>query len=635
MNTFQLKMADDQPMGLAECFGDEDLFEDNEDKHQDKDGYRVYTGSNPGYAAIEAGGEFPLIKNLSNFYIKFSQWVRTTVDEMPISYYDGELITEDGTTEFTKMPAAAMEDASSFKKYIANLCGTKALIVGNPGEVVKAIKTFNKNVQFFEAQEFGYDESLTRYYTADFTITADKIIPEKTPIKYGTEIGTNKLGFKLADGTQRKKTTDFIINRLFAWDNPLVIYNTMAFTFYPLIYPFLKQKNPNKFFLMLKGSSGAGKSQMSKWMQNFYGTFSYLPPWNSTDTSVNIMGTLFKDALFCVDDLKLQNLKSDKDPSKIMTVLQNYSDGNSRQRANVDLTLKDARTIKGQLMISAEDLVISETSTIARGIIIQVDSKKVKMDELSEISKMSNEFNTIMPYFIQFILRNYGQEKIEKIFEAAHKTISAHPMINDPEISPDNLPRIINNFAALKTSWEVLSGFLLNDMSTEIKAEYQKRFENNLIALMKENIDRINNYKPEIIFETAFWDLVQNGTFSLRRLDRNGKFEILPLKEGKVVGFYTKDTDDIRIIIQLTTAVKEMRGRVENFAISEDALKSKLLKEGKIKTTGSGRFSLNGFKARGVEWSGDFPQKLFGLEEKADPVEEATEILADTENIVF
>ena len=630
MNAQIIRLGNNDIQSYESYFENEEFFGNDEVNYQEIDDYRVYTGSNPGYTRYIKIADIPDETKLSNFYINFSRWVRTIADGAPISFYDGELVTAYGTTEFINMPAAAMEDASSFKKYVANLSGPKALMYGNPGEIVKAIKSFNNNVHFFEAKEFGYNESLTKYYTENFVITADAILDEKTPIKYKENWGNNKLGFKTSIENDAKGVRDFILNNLLTWDNPLVVYNALAFTFYPLIYPFLKEKNPNKFYLMLKGSSGAGKSQMSKWMQNFYGNFSTLFSWTSTDTSINVTGTSFKDALFCVDDLKLQNLRSDKDANKVMMVLQTYSDGTARNRANVDLTLKDIRAIKGHLMISAEDLVISETSTIARGVIIQVDSKRVKMDELSEINKMSSVFNTIMPYFIQNILKNYDQERIEKIFDNAHLFISEHPLINDPDISPDNLPRIINNFAALKTSWQVMSDFFFSDKPEEMKTEYQNCFNQNLIALMKENIDRINNYKPEVVFEQGFWDLVQNGTLSLRRVNRLGKLEVPSIDEmGKNVGYYTVDGQKVRIIIQLTNALREMRGRVENFAISEDALRAKLLKEGKIKTSKCGRFSLNDYKARGVEWIAEYPRSIFGLKEESDPVEEASEILAE------
>ena len=199
MNAQIISLNTEHLSSYEESFGNQDLFEGNNENYKDVENYRVYTGSDPGYAEIAPGAEFPVLKHLSNFYIEFSKWVRTVVDEMPVSYYNGKIITADSETEFTKMPASAMEDASSFKKYIANLCGPKALIFGNPSEVVKAIKTFNKNVPFFEAQEFGYDDELSCYYTEEFTITANGFLDQKTPIKYKENLGNNKLGFRTAN----------------------------------------------------------------------------------------------------------------------------------------------------------------------------------------------------------------------------------------------------------------------------------------------------------------------------------------------------------------------------------------------------------------------------------------------------
>ena len=69
-----------------------------------------------------------------------------------------------------------------------------------------------------------------------------------------------------------------------------------------------------------------------------------------------------------------------------------------------------------------------------------------------------------------------------------------------------------------------------------------------------------------------------------------------------------------------------MNGRLENFAISEDALRSKLLKKGRSKYKSGEKFSVNNYKASGVEWIGEYPKSVFGIKE-SDPVEEASEIL--------
>ena len=208
-----------------------------------------------------------------------------------------------------------------------------------------------------------------------------------------------------------EKIKSDVIEKLLNWDDPKVMYNALAFSMYPLVYPFLKDRNPNKFYMMLKGPSGSGKSQMSRWFQNFYGDFATLLAWTSTNTSINILGSAFKDALLVVDDLKVQNFRTESEAKSVMITLQNYSDGTGRQRANVDLTIRDQRIINGHLMISAEDLVISETSTIARGVIINVNSKTVKMEEVNELNNISKTFSGIMPYFIQHIINTTDKRK--------------------------------------------------------------------------------------------------------------------------------------------------------------------------------------------------------------------------------
>ena len=482
--------------------------------------------------------------------------------------------------------------------------------------------------------------TLDSYITEDFIITQDEFLQVKTPIKYSDNWGSNKLGFELVASDQMKEIKSNIINKLLKWDDPKIMFNALAFAMYPLIYPFIKERNPNKFYLMLKGPSGSGKSQMSKWFQNFYGNFATLLAWTSTNTSINILGSAFKDALLAVDDLKVQNFRTESEAKSVMITLQNYSDGTGRQRANVDLKIRDQRIIQGHLIISAEDLVISETSTIARGIIINVNSKSVNMEAVNELNTISKSFSGIMPYFIQHVINPCDKIKVQMIYDNAYQWLLKHPLISDPGISKDNLPRILNNFASLKASWNILSEFLFSELPANEKESYDATFNHNLVALLYENIERINSYKPEIIFETRLWELIEDGTFYLERIFPNGDRNI-PNGRSKMVGYYSMDeSKNIKIILQLSTILREIKGRTENFAISEDTIKTKLLNEKKIKTNPSGRFSINRVKARGVSWIGEFPRNLFGLPDSFDPIEETSDILnpqddLEVENLVF
>ena len=614
--------TDNYPIGQADSYSDS-ILEDDEivdmiekmenhfpsaeyGNYEDVDNYRViYSGKDIGYYSSAKG-------RLSNFHIVFSKWIISSHDNAPFSFYEGEIFLSDGSIKaFKKMPVSVLENNSALKKYIANICGPK-VIIEKPAEVVKAIKTFNATVKCYEEQEFGYDNKLTCFYTEELIITIQDIIEDETPIKYADLLEQNKLRFKYASLETFKRVREFLIDKLLKWDDPKIIYNLLSFTFYPLIYPFLKQINPNKFYLMLIGKSGSGKTQISKWMQRFYGIFNSLDSWTSTPTSIAITGTAYKDALFLIDDLKPQNFKTKNDAKEVMALIQNYSDGTSKKRGNPDMRLKEERLIKGHLLITAEDVLITESSSVARGIIIEVESKPVKKNELLELDRMSAEFSTIMPYYIQYLLRNLNEEKVTKIYNSTYESIYTRIRVED--ISPDNLPRALNNFAALKTSWEIMSGFLLENKTEEVRIIYKTTFDENLIVLLKENLERIKSQKPEEIFENKFWDLVENGTLSFKQVLPDGN--ILEPVRGKVVGHFAIGKDNnIRLIIQLSTIVKEIRNRESNFSISERVLEKILCGANKIRTTKGGRFSLNGQKPRGVEWVGDFSKRLFGIDE--------------------
>ncbi len=369
---------------------------------------------------------------------------------------------------------------------------------------------------------------------------------------------------------------------------------------------------------------------MSKWFQSFYGKFQTLLPWTSTDTSINIVGSAFKDALFAVDDLKMQNFRSDNDAKKVMSIIQNYSDGTGRQRANIDLKLRDERIIQGHLLISAEDLVVTESSSIARGIVISVNSKKVKFDKLSEINEASDEFSSFTPHFIQYILSNYDEVKVEEIFSDAIKFIQNHPHVKDPNISQDNLPRMINNFTALKTSWQVLSDFLF--IGKPDKQKYQEIFDKNLILLLLDNIERISSYKSEVVFEQSLWEMLENGTFSLTKVLPNGDYDSFSINyKSKNIGYYSEDkSGNINLVLQLSSALREMKKVIPNFAISEDTLKIKLMNDNKIKVNPSKKVSLNGKKISGVQWVGHIPKSIFGIKETEDSSSQAAEIISSS-----
>lgn len=581
---------------------------------------------------------------LTNFLIELTQWVKTTRNGEAVSYYSGEIaFSETDIQKFVKLPANLFADASSFQKYLENICGPKAIIYGSAREALKAIKTFNQDVIKVEELEFGFNQSLSEYNTGDLNITALGIQETDTPIRYSEKWGNNQLGFLQASEEEIETQKEFIRETLLPWSDAMKF--ALAFSFYPVIYPYLKKRNFNKFYLMLRGTSGSGKSQMSKWLQQFYGQFNSLFAWTSTGTAINVTGMAFKDALFVLDDLKLQNFRSERDVNHAMAVIQNYSDGTSRQRSKVDLSLMDEKYIQGHLLINGEDLIFTEASTIARGIIIDLESKEVEFEKLNEISKASEKFSAILPHFIQYVMKYYSRDRIEKIFDAAHKFISKHPLIDEVGVSQDNLPRMINNFAALKTAWEIFSEFIATDEPLSEFQSSKNNFDSELISLLRDNIDRIAKLKQEVLLEQNLFELIEDGTFRLEKVLSNGEAEFPNIADrGKKVGAYTINSKgEYKVVIQLSTAIREMRKILPQLKSSEDTIKTKLIQDGKITLPPSKKCSLNGKKFSGVYWIADIPQNILGLRESEDPVDQAHEILFgspvtkddDSDNLIF
>src|ERR1035437_8443262 len=129
--------------------------------------------------------------------------------------------------------------------------------------------------------------------------------------------------------------------------------------------------------------------------------------------------------------------------------------------------------------------------------------------------------------------------------------------------------------------------------------------------------------------------MIENGTFTLSEVDRNGNLGPCYSPE-KVIGYFTKGlNEEPRLIINIKAALRELIKRIPNFSISPDTLISKFQTDGKITLNPCGKVSLNGTKVRGVNWIGEFPRSIIGLKVVEDPVTVAKAILKEKEEVNF
>ncbi len=567
---------------------------------------------------------------LNNFLVRIKRIVKLKRDGEVISKLSGSLLFKDKEVPFENVPADILAEQKKFKSFIINHEPTSSEFYDGINSVIDAVRLSNSEVPVLEEVEFGFNEDLTEYRTDSLSITKAGINSTFFPIKYSEKLGDNKLLFLHIPEEELSRIKQAIISIFFTWDSAEVIFNSIAFALLPIIHPFLKNIEPTKPYLFLRGASGNGKSLISKFIQKFYGKFLFLVSSSSTGIAIGVIGVAFKDALYVVDDIKMENFRNENEMKNFMAVLQNYADGTSRQRANIDLKIRDAMPIKGILALNGEDIVFPEASTIARGIYITINAKPYMPEKAAELNELSNEICGLTPHYIKYILSTKSEKEIINLFKE-NRNWFERKVKNDPTISFDNLSRIINNFAMLKTSWDLLINFLCEN--PEHLSKYNSQYENSITEVLFQTIDRVNTSKNDIKFEKTLWELMEQGHLHFEQLDPKNTQKYYNENKGTKVGWYAIINNKIKIGIHLKNALREIKRHEPLISITEESLKMKLFNDAKIAKPEREKVSFGKQKRECVEWIGEFPRHLFGLAEKPDALSKAEEILSESYNM--
>ncbi len=584
----------------------------NSDRETAEDSrYKIITDNQMfGYHMTDSDGK---THRLSNFIIEFNPRTQMVRNQETQSFYSGRIIFQDKIYQFYKLSSTLLVEQSSFAKFIAQHTGTEGVIY-HLNEVIWAVKYFNRNAGVKFEREYGFTPNLDKFVTGNMIIVKDQVILEETPIKNAEHLGDNILGL-INDPYQAGIARTSLIEILNKWDKPEKIYPIASFSFYSLLEPFIKPAYPKKFYMMIQGTSGSGKSSIATLFQRFFGTFDNLTPANSTYTAINNIGSALRHCLYVLDDYKRQNFKSDSDLKQASIVLQNYADNNSRKRSNKSIGANDDHKIEGALLLTGEDIVFTESSTIARGIIINVDTKESAFEFVRKINEQSKYFPAFTLQFIQYILSNLSQENIIEVFKISRKIIDDHYTIDNNNLDINNYDREANNFAALLTSWIVLKSFLWGTDPLE-KEMILNDFNSYFLELMDANLALVRELRNDDYFETLLWNSIESGKLHLSEIDNHGRD---PYDDSRFtyVGYYHIDSDkNISVYLNLQNTLQELKRIDPNIQVHHSTIVKKLESEGKIQKTERGKkWNICGRQIRGVKWTGNIPKEVFGIRE--------------------
>ncbi len=503
------------------------------------------------YESVETPDQFGYINFqgylLSNFIVKIDEIVQKTRNGVFKSVFNGRILLKDELKYFKNIETDIFVENKKFKKFIMEYLPTKSEFYGNISEIIEAVRFCNKDVAPIDEIEFGFNVELTEYKTDSLIINKNGIFDAKHFIRNSDQMNTMQLHLDKVDDLQYLETIkNQIVNVLFQWDTPDVIFNALAFAFLPIIYPFLKSIQKSKPYLYLKGSSGSGKSLLSLFVQRFFVQLDELISCTSTSAALNIIGAGFKDALCVIDDLKFENFKNEKELKNFMALIQNYADGSERKKSTRTSSLQDSSPINAILLLNGEDLIISESSSIARGIIINVYDKDIDYKKSDLLSDLSQSFSGLTPHYINYILARITKEEIITTYKLNRKWFQ-HRSIRYGKTKVSNLPRVINNFAMVKTSFDIFINFLCNDNNQA--ANYKSAYENSIIDVFLKTLDRVDDSKNDMKFESALWNLIEAEKLYLEKIDNTGKESFPSYYKGTKIGYYLVSNSMAKICI--------------------------------------------------------------------------------------
>jgi hypothetical protein len=558
------------------------------------------------------------------------------------SIYEGHIKTNSGTTiKFSNLHSDSIYDYKRFIKFLIKAfkdyyMPTLFLNKDRIQDIYSAFCLFFDSTPWEKVKSiiYGYNSELNSFACKNMLINPVDISNEKHSLineEYWQPNNSSLLTVCSEDLINIKKE---IIGLLIQdWKPSGVMMPILAYSLLPLTFPFLDKLGlaKRKPFMLIKGTSGHGKTETAKWMMRFYSDYDQVMSITSTRSSLEQIYTKLKDTLFLIDDLKEENFTSKADFNQFIAMLQNYGDGTIRNKMSGKDILSTPDYISAFLLITAENTLINSPSTIGRGLIVDIEKTEHNPELVSKLERLSKMFRGFTPYFIQFLLNDFIKDsenlndeekkglhlidysKLKSIAVEGYnygRNLLENTLRKNPGLN-QNSARIIYSCSLLYASWFILAKFLFLESTEDEFIAIMKRFDNVMENLFIENLSRVNTKTAYIKFTDALNELLEDKKYKLIPYELANALG----EADSTLGIYSKINNQVKVCIKMKKAYKIIDRHLQlegGIGVSYESLLDQLAMSEFIKVNGSGIVSFpNQYKARGVEWISklnfDFP----------------------------
>ncbi|KYK22752.1 hypothetical protein AYK24_00560 [Thermoplasmatales archaeon SG8-52-4] len=513
---------------------------------------------------------------LSSFIIDITDTIIHDDGETVKTTSKGQLVKGDESYPF-EISSKDLGNPDKLRSEIYNVAGNEGIFVENYNHFINAINKFTKANTTLIKESFGYDgpehDPHRRYISPSVVIDAKSVRNNSEIIVDLSNRGSAQwLDLTMLDAQAEKDLIKHINDDLLNLTDFGITHALLGHTFSPIIEPWLYQNDRTRYILFIRGSSGEGKSFIAQTMQHFYGPhFGRYESWAATTNSLETAGFNYKDTIFLIDDWKRGNIK---DHRGALGILQSYADRSARTRLTKEAELKQAKPMRGTLLITGEDLAEGQSSVMARTITLDYSQPQKNIAAGLRVLDNRKYYSAITAKYIHHVLQYPNKETVYHDFQR-----KAHEEFYKYTIGKHNDIRIARNMSLLYTSYYFFAEWFWP--SAEAKTN-QDKFKQYLIDQVDNLIRLTAIQRPAEKFWFTMRDLLAIGKLRLQTskdVDLDKTIKMIP-----IIGYHGSGGEDYLIMdTALREVEKYLRGAGESLEFSkitiiEDLHKAKYIK---------------------------------------------------------
>ena len=265
--------------------------------------------------------------------------------------------------------------------------------------------------------------------------------------------------------------------------------------------------------------------------------------WSITPTALQILLHAAKDMTLLVDDYKHALVR---DKNGMYSVINNFADRTTRQRASSSQALQKGLTPRANLLTNGEDVWEEEASAQARVAIIEIERDDINETTLASAQRAAQE-GTLAQFggaFVQWLAGRPGILDGSEV-QAMHERWVKH-LIRGLEERTHR--RLIGTVASLMTTATIVRMFVESrygmGAGNDVKAMNEQMLKGLKLSMVSQAQDVESQAPGEQLLREIVTGLVQ-GQAMLRPRNEGGQFIPRMSRSAQVVGIWT-DRDGVR-----------------------------------------------------------------------------------------